>query len=593
MVFYRDLKGQEWLFPPDIRDMIPDNHICHLVDMVMGGMDFNDLESSYEGPGHPAYHPKVMLKILIMATIDGIHSSRNIAKLARENVVYMYLAGLLKPDFRTISDFRKDHPEEVRRAFKEVVMLAKSLDMVHLGHISIDGTKVKANASNYSVIKKEDLDEIDRFIREELARGAEEDEREDEIYGPDKTDYELPEDTDKKKIVSKIKERFKKGDDKERRRLSKIIGKARDEIERGKGNLASLTDPESRFMRNSNGRIGLSYNGQITVDSEEGIILANDVVQDSHDSGQLIPQIEQTEEYLGKDLSDIEVSADNGYYSMDNILFLKSKKIDGYIPDEDLATEMKGSTRREGFFLKRMFRYDKNKDFFVCPEGKNLTLSTEYLDKSNGRKVRIYRCGMKVCFECSSRKRCTKSKKGRIVKSYGHETLRLEMAEKMRSEAGRKKYKMRARTVEAPFGDIKQNMGLREFLTRGVTTVKTEFNLACTAHNLKRIWKHIGKKSVLTDMDVNGLLSTLWGFGIFNPIFIIFILLTKILPLQSNTKNHAAKDTFSLISTPCSGDFMAKSDNHVINLGLKTHISGFCQINFSNKLAEQSAKFRF
>lgn len=509
MVFYRDLKGQSWLFPPDIKDLIPDDHICHLVDMVIGGMDLSDLESSYEGPGHPAYHPKVMLKILIMATIDGVRSSRKIAKLARENVVYMYLTGLLKPDFRTMSDFRKDRPEEVRRAFKEVLMLAKSIGMVHLGHISIDGTKVKANASNYSVIKRKDLDEVDRFIREELAKGAEEDEKEDEIYGPDKTGYELPEGVDEKKIVSKIKERFKKGDEKERRRLSKIVGKAKDEMERGEGNVASLADPESRFMRNSKGRIELSYNAQATVDSAEGIILANDVVQDLDDSGQLIPQIGQTEECLGEDLSDMEASADNGYYCMDNILFLKSKKIDGYIPDESLAMEMKGSARRKDSFPKRMFSYDKDKDLFVCPEGNRLTLSTEYFDKSKGRRVWIYRCGSAVCAKCRSKELCTKSRKGRAVKSYGHENLRLEMAEKMRSEAGREKYKLRARTVEAPFGDIKQNGGLREFLTRGVTTVKTEFSLACTAHNLKRIWSHIKEEGALKNVTSKGLFSTM------------------------------------------------------------------------------------
>lgn len=135
----------------------------------------------------------------------------------------MYLAGLLKPDFRTISDFRKDHPGMISTAFKEVVRIAKDMGMVRLDHISVDGTKVKANASNYSVIKRGDLEEIEGFIREELRMGVEEDEREDRLYGLDKTGYELPGEADEEKIVSKIKERFKKRDEKGRRRLSNNV----------------------------------------------------------------------------------------------------------------------------------------------------------------------------------------------------------------------------------------------------------------------------------------------------------------------------------------------------------------------------------
>ena len=497
MVFYRDLKGQSWLLPPDIRDMIPQEHICRLVDMVMDGLDLSDLESSYEGPGHPAYHPKMMLKILVMATIDGVRSSRKIARLTRENVVYMFLAGLLKPDFRTISDFRKNHPLEVGMAFREVVLFAKSLGMVRLGHVSIDGTKVKANASNYRVIKKKELGEIERFIEEELRRGAEEDEREDRLYGSDKTGYELLGAVGEKGIVSKIKERFRKGDGGERMRLAETVEKAMGELEQGERDVVSLTDPESRFMKNKR-RFELSYNAQVTVDSYGGIIIANDVVQDIDDSGQLVPQIEQAGENLCEDLSGVEVSADNGYYSVGNLLYLRGRGMDGYIPDDDLAMEMKekGKTRKEDIYPKRLFRYDMEGDLFICPEGNSLTFRFEYFDKSRGHVSRIYRCDAGVCMRCPSMGRCTKSRRGRIIKSPGHEALRMKMAEKMRSEEGKEKYRLRAQTVEAPIGDIKQNQGLREFLTRGVESVKTEFNLACTAYNLKRIWNHMKEEGV-------------------------------------------------------------------------------------------------
>ena len=120
MVFYRDMRNQNWLFPPSVLELIPENHICFLVDEVIESMDFSEIEEKYQGPGHPAYHPKMMLKLLVMGAIDGVRSSR-IARMARENVVYMFLAGMLKPDFRTISDFRKNNADLISQVFKRVV----------------------------------------------------------------------------------------------------------------------------------------------------------------------------------------------------------------------------------------------------------------------------------------------------------------------------------------------------------------------------------------------------------------------------------------------------------------------------------------
>lgn len=487
MVFYTDLKGQNWLFPPNIRDMIPDDHICHLVDAVVDDMDLKELESKYEGPGHPAYHPRIVLKLLIMSSIDSIRSSRKIARLAKENVVYMYLAGNLKPDFRTVSDFRKEHPKEISRAFKEAVRFARGIGMVRLGHISIDGTKIKASASNSKIVSKKDLTEIEQFIKEEIEKGVEEDEKEDELYGKDKTGYEMP--VDRKKIVSKLKERFKKGDEKQREKISKIVEKAKQEMEQSGKEVASLTDPESKFMKGAKG-IGLSYNTQITVDSAHGIIVASNVTQEPADMDQLKPQIEQAKENLGVSLSGAEASADSGYFSIENIAYLAKNGIDGYIPSSELAAEMKGGKRKSNIYPKEMFRYDSERDCFVCPEGKCLALAYEYFDKTRKVTVRTYRVGNAGCRQCPSKQQCTKDKKGRTIRSRGYEILRIEMEQKMRSIAGRKKYGLR-KQVETPFGDIKQNLGLREFLCRGIKPVKTEFNLTCTAHNLKRIWSYL------------------------------------------------------------------------------------------------------
>lgn len=486
MVFVNSLKGQNWLFPPNIQDLISDDHMCHLVDGVVDRMDLSGLEAEFDGPGHPAYPPKVMMKLLVLATVDGVRSSRRIARLARENVVYMFIAGLLKPDFRTISDFRKEHPSEIKEVFKQVVDFARSMGMVVLGHISTDGTKIKANASGSKVVTKEDITELERFIKEEFEKGLEEDMREDAVYGKTKTGSEVP--SGRKAIVKKLEEQFKKADGKKKKQVSNIVEKARVEMEKSGKNVVSLTDVESRFMKTKN-RFVLSYNAQITADSGHGIIIANDVTQEQADTTQLKPQLEQAKENLGVSLSGIEASADNGYYSMANLAYLAENNIDGYIPDKKLAMKKKNSGKKSVVYPKEMFEYDKNQNCFTCPQGKQLTHRHSYMDRNT--LVKVYETS--ECIQCPARELCTKSKKNcRNIKSRGDETLRIEMYQKVRSEKGKEKYKLRKR-VEPHFGDIKQNGGLREFLTRSLTSVKTEFNLACTAHNLKRIWSHMGE----------------------------------------------------------------------------------------------------
>ena len=216
MAFIRRLRNQNWLFPPSIANLIEEDHICRLVDEIVEGVDLKKIEKRYDGPGSPAYHPKVMMKILIQGTIDGIRSSRKISKATKENIVYMYLSDRLKPDFRTICRFRKDNLETIKLVFAKIIKIAREMGMVKLGHISIDGTKIKASASNFSVLSKEELDEIKEAIDMELRKGIEIDEMEDEIYGdtdPDK----LPEpfkdvkERIRKDKAAKIIEQYKKG----------------------------------------------------------------------------------------------------------------------------------------------------------------------------------------------------------------------------------------------------------------------------------------------------------------------------------------------------------------------------------------------
>ena len=153
MVFIKSSKNQVWTLPPDIRDLIPSDHICYLVESFVDEMDFSEFEIRYDGSGHPAYHPCIMCKILIQSMLDRVRSSRAIARNIRENIVYMYLAENLQPDFRTISDFRKENEKLITELFKNTVKAAKDLGVIGLEQLSTDGSIVKASASKNSVVE--------------------------------------------------------------------------------------------------------------------------------------------------------------------------------------------------------------------------------------------------------------------------------------------------------------------------------------------------------------------------------------------------------------------------------------------------------
>jgi transposase len=438
-------------------------------------------------------------------------SSRKIDRLAQENVIYMYLAGNAKPDFRTLCNFRREHKELIENVFKKTVLLAKVAGILQLGHLSTDGTKVKANASNQYTLSKEELETIRRIIEQGIAI----DDEEDRLYGDRRGDELPPELNTQEKICQKIKEieeaqgkplkqAAKKileqhlgGDEQQKKQILGKIKKAEQEITVSGQKGVSLSDPEARFMENKKKRKELSYNPQITVDHTSGIIVANDVTQDCTDHNQLQPMTEKTEDNLGGLPKDVKMSWDNGYFSGQNLHYLEEKQVDGYIPDCEQAQKMKGKTVADNPYGKEHFRYDEEHDCFFCPEGKMLTRQGEYTYQ--GKHLVAYYGA--PCGSCPVRSACAGKKTGwRVITSDGFEGERRRMKAKMQSEQGKKEYKKRGETVEWPFGDIKQNLGLREFLTRGLLNVKTEHNLVCAAHNLKILWKKLDGKITVPGM---------------------------------------------------------------------------------------------
>lgn len=487
MAYIQSYKEQSWLLPPSLEDLIPEDHVCFLVESLVDNLDYEAFDIQYSGAGHPAYHPRILLKLLVMGVLDRVRSSRRLARNTRENVVYMYLAEKLSPDFRTISDFRKDNPTLVKEVFKHTVSFAKEEGLLNLSHLCTDGSKVKANASNRRVLSKEELGVLLKFVDEELEEWAKQDAQEDGEFGDLRGSDQLPKQSKKiirraaQYYIKKVRVRGSAFKEEVQNRLQEAYSEAEEQGLRQ----VSITDPESRFMKNKKGRIELSYNPQLTVD-REGFVLANDVSQSAHDAGQLQSQVLQAEENLGQLPEHVLWSFDAGYFESANIKFLQDKKVDGYIPDNN-------EKRQAGPFDKKRFRYDASRDEFRCPENQPVAFLGEHFDKQKKKATRVYKG--ETCASCQSRSDCTKRKDGiRYLKMFPCEVERNAMVAKMKTSEAKEVYKLRQQVVEPAIGDIKENQGLRAFLTRGIQGAKIEFNLACAARNLKKIWLSLQKK---------------------------------------------------------------------------------------------------
>ena len=303
-------QGQIFLLPPSLDEFVPENHEARIINDVVDTMDLSPLLTRYEGGGAPAYHPAMILKVIIYAYSRGIYSSRSIARELKTDTAFMFLSGLQSPDFRTICLFRAEHADVLPDLYVEVVRLCASLGMVGLGHIAFDGTKLKTNASVRQTRDREGLEkEIERIkeqMKEMIQASAKIDALEDQKY-PDGDGSEVAEELRRKEY-----------------RLKKLQ-EAMEGLEREKLGKVNVTDPESRLIKDSRKVIRPSYNGQIAVDEKEQVIVAADISQNATDHAELRPLMEQVERNLGA--LPQEGSADAGYSSYDNLEFAEGKEL--------------------------------------------------------------------------------------------------------------------------------------------------------------------------------------------------------------------------------------------------------------------------
>jgi len=314
MAYIASNKNQNWLLPLSIKDMIPKGHICFLVENFAESLDLSKFDLIYEGPGHPAYHPRIIMKILIQGMLFKVRSSRKLESACYENFVFMYLAEKVKPDFRTINRFRKENSELMKKSFKQTVMLASKHNLIDLNLICTDGSTIKANASKKRALKKESLDildkAIDKMIKEDIAL----DELENELFDDRPENITNLDEKDLKRIVREFRDKEK---------AKENLKTARKELENNNLKKVSLTDPDCRMMKNKKSYSELSYNSQISVDSKNQIIVANDICQDGHDANQFKPQVKNIKENIELK-KHTKFGVDSGYSSGENIKFAEN-----------------------------------------------------------------------------------------------------------------------------------------------------------------------------------------------------------------------------------------------------------------------------
>jgi transposase len=357
-------KFREWdpeqrvMFPSCALDLVDDGHLVHFVrNVVREELDLSKIVDSYnEERGYPPYDPWMMTALLLYANAVGIYASRRMARACQERVDFMALTGMQKPDFRTISLFRLRHLEALKGLFRQVLKLAKKVGFVKLGHVAVDGTKIRANASSsksmsYAGMKKSEAElkaQIDRWFDEAARQDAEE----DELYGADKSGDELPDwVADKEECLARIRQA--------KAELEAEARAERDEPDTSKNQHKAkptgvppdqrrynFTDSDSRVMKSSQGFLQ-GYNAQAAVDAETQIIVAQSVTNSGSDAQQMIPLVCQIKDNLQQQAK--EISADAGYCSELNLKALQQRHIRGYV-----STDSQKKHRQVGRWVQQM-----------------------------------------------------------------------------------------------------------------------------------------------------------------------------------------------------------------------------------------------
>jgi transposase len=505
ITFKKDKNNQLFLLPPDISDLIPENHSVRVINKVIEQINITSLLKGYKGGGASCYSPRTLLKVIIYCYIEGIYTTRRIEKALRDNINLMWLSGMSTPDHGTIHNFRskylKDSMEEI---FASVVELLLELGFVKAENIFIDGTKIEANANRYSYIWKKNTERYQVQIREKV-RGLMQEidqlqKQEDIEYGAHNLE-EIGGEMDSQKleeVVEKINKNLKDETSSKpvKARIKKLkkeylpkLKKYEHQQELLKGRTScSKTDPDATFFRmketHSSKDLKPAYNVQIATENQ--FILGYGVYQKAADTSTFVPFIDKLEQTLPK--QPMNVIADAGYGSEENYERITRSGIGNYVKYNTFFKDNSPSNKFNPFAAES-FRYDSERDYYTCPQNRPLLyVGTEPTITENGFKTyrKIYKS--LSCNKCKYKDRCASGKGLRTIRVSPRLNQYKEIVRSnLNSKKGKQLRAQRRIDVESVFGHIKHNRSYRRFLTRGLDNVRTEWGIISIAHNLKKI----------------------------------------------------------------------------------------------------------
>jgi transposase len=461
---------QPVMFPEALDDYVAANHPVRVIEAFVAGLDMGELGFSRAQPaieGRPGYDPRDLLKLYIYGYQTGTRSSRKLEREAHRNLEVVWLLRTLKPDHKTLAEFRRQHPKALKRVFREFTLLCQQWDLVDNTLVFIDGTKVRAANSrdrNFTEARlKKQLQRIDVGIQRYLAELEKQDRKEE--GQPGAIDPDLP---GKLKALEERREKYLR---------------LQEQLKQSGESQLSLTDSESRRMKTRQGT-DVCYNAQIAVDPKHHLIVAQEVTNEVTDIEQLGPMALAAKEALG--VETLEVAADAGYHNPAHVAICEANGVTPYVPAPQTPNESKG------LFTKRAFAYDAERDAYRCPAGQWLTPCAK--EQRGDRQYRYY-ANWEACGACPLRARCTESKQGRRIARIPEEA----QVEAMRRRVQEKKELMveRKSAVEHPFGTLKRATNTDHFLLKGLEKVAGEFSLSALGYNLKRVTNHLGVECLL------------------------------------------------------------------------------------------------
>lgn len=506
--FQRD---QLVLFPTRLDDIVGDDHVVRMVDRLLDRLDWQPLESTYNGRvGQPPIHPRIISAVILYGLICRIRASRRLEEALEVRTDFRWLAHGMSIDHTTLSEFRRKHPDQLRKLFVQVVLVGQQMGVVQFECLGFDGTRVRSNNRKTGTRTPAALLESRIKLQEEFdrlnAKADQADAQDEETFGNLNDSSSEQSDAQHKNQLQQMQERV----DAALAELEQIEQSAEKTPAR-----LPITDPESRLSKTKEGGYAPCYTPTTTVDIESGMIVDQTVIAQSNESGELMSTIAQVQQDYDLPTPPEEVLADGLMATGENLQACEEIGVNLYSPvpkahagdnpaiREDLsqpvATDqitglpmknVRVAGKLEQRFDKQAFVYDADENAYWCPAGKKLVHSSSYTTTSAGKKIPRdrYRADGDKCSSCPLTSQCLSGKaKYRQIDRGQHADVVDRQIEKMKQPESKAKYSQRRHAGERPFAVIKQEFGARQFLTRGLASVRLEWCWLSTAFNLSQL----------------------------------------------------------------------------------------------------------